>query len=503
MGTKAASIIIANWNGRNLLEQFLPSVLNALRDCDEVIVVDNGSTDGSVEFLRENFPQVRLIRLPKNYGFSVANNIGVLAARNEVVVLLNNDMRPEEGFLEPLLSHFNDPTVFAVGAKLLHPDGGSVDANRTRLVLSGGLFFFTGEWDTERLLHCHTPEEQVLAQGGGTAFDRAKFLELGGFDPIFSPVHAEDFDLCLRALFRGWRIIFEPRSIVWHLGRQTTRHSPLKFWRLANAHWWLFNFLHAPSLTWLGWQCGTILRQILKEVLSGAPMILRWGLWHLLKRWHQIVLRRWRRRPPRVTQLSALLQQFHHHALLSALPQKLPPLPDEPFALLLMPVTDEEKETVKRVVQEVREQWGLPVAVIARPYQFPTLLKEGIADSVITFWEGMGNSHFSDYKALLRWLRGAPCRVSVIVPQASSIGIGKFEILGALLPYPIWERKMGQFRLLSRRKLLLRLVTRTAVSLTWFALALFWTGTIMSAEIVASLLRGCCPSVERRTHHSR
>src|SRR5579885_1932369 len=101
------SVVIANWNGKHLLERFLPSVLAALREGDEVIVVDNGSRDGSVTFLCEHFPSVRLVCLPKNYGFSVANNLGVLVARNDIVVLLNNDMQPQADFLAPLLEHFD------------------------------------------------------------------------------------------------------------------------------------------------------------------------------------------------------------------------------------------------------------------------------------------------------------------------------------------------------------------------------------------------------------
>src|SRR5579863_6694439 len=93
--TNAASLVIPNWNGKDLLKRFLPSWLAAIagHPGSEVVVVDNGSTDGSAEWIRENYPAVRLIALPKNLGFGGGSNAGLLAAKNDVVVLLNNDMR--------------------------------------------------------------------------------------------------------------------------------------------------------------------------------------------------------------------------------------------------------------------------------------------------------------------------------------------------------------------------------------------------------------------------
>ena len=104
-GTRAASIVIPNWNGRDLLEKYLPSVIASLEAHpeNEIIVVDNGSEDGSAAFLRERFPQVRVLALERNLGFGGGSNAGFRAARNDIVVLLNSDMRVEPDFLAPLL----------------------------------------------------------------------------------------------------------------------------------------------------------------------------------------------------------------------------------------------------------------------------------------------------------------------------------------------------------------------------------------------------------------
>src|SRR5690349_5141527 len=112
----AATVVIPNWNGRDLLEKYLPSVIEALSGNvnNEIIVVDNGSTDGSAEFVLQTFPQVNVLALPENLGFGGGSNAGVRAARNDIVVLLNSDMRVAPDFLQPLLQPFEDPEVFAV-----------------------------------------------------------------------------------------------------------------------------------------------------------------------------------------------------------------------------------------------------------------------------------------------------------------------------------------------------------------------------------------------------
>src|SRR6266567_4463240 len=110
----AASVVIPNWNGKDLLAKYLPSVIDAMQGhhANEVIVVDNGSTDGSADFVRENFPDVNLIELKENLGFGGGSNAGFRAAHNDIVVLLNNDMRVAPDFLAPLLEGFGDPEVF-------------------------------------------------------------------------------------------------------------------------------------------------------------------------------------------------------------------------------------------------------------------------------------------------------------------------------------------------------------------------------------------------------
>lgn len=218
---RAASIVIPNWNGRDLLEKYLPSVVEAAAACpgSEVIVVDNGSTDGSADFVRKRFPDVNLVELERNYGFGGGSNAGFRAARNDIVVLLNSDMRVDRGFLPPLLEGFSDETVFAVSCQIFFSDPAKV-REETGLT--------QGWWADGALRVRHRADDAIqelypcfYGGGGSCAYDRAKFLELGGFDELYAPFYLEDTDLGYLAWKRGWRVLYQPRSKVWHEHRGT------------------------------------------------------------------------------------------------------------------------------------------------------------------------------------------------------------------------------------------------------------------------------------------
>src|SRR5262245_56686791 len=119
--TNSVTIQIVNWDGKQLLEECLPSVLEAVRP-HPVLVVDNGSRDGSIEFLKERFPEVQVLALDRNYGFAIGNNRGLERVQTDIVFLLNNDMCVDRGFLRPLLDALNDPNVFAATSQIAFAD---------------------------------------------------------------------------------------------------------------------------------------------------------------------------------------------------------------------------------------------------------------------------------------------------------------------------------------------------------------------------------------------
>ena len=217
----SATVVIPNWNGSDLLARFLPSVVQALRHHpqNEIIVVDNASSDNSVQLLREQFPHVRVLPQKENLGFGGGSNAGFRAAKNDIVVLLNNDMRVEPDFLTHLLKPFSDPLVFAVSCQIFFGDPAK-RREETGLTETW--------WDRGRLRVSHRIDPQVDVSypcaypgGGSSAFDRPKFLELGGFDELFRPFYYEDTALGHLAWKRGWKVLYEPRSVVFHEHRGT------------------------------------------------------------------------------------------------------------------------------------------------------------------------------------------------------------------------------------------------------------------------------------------
>src|ERR1035437_6592632 len=190
-----ATVVLPKWNGQDLLAKYIPSVRTALagNPANQILVVDNGSADGSADFLRDTFPEVTVFALPQNLGFGGGSNAGFRAARNDVVVLLNSDMRVAPDFLAPLLEGFRDPEVFAVSCQIFF-----TDPNRLRE--ETGLT--QGWWQDGGLRVRHRIDAGIddlfpcfYGGGGSCAFDRAKFLELGGFDPLLEPFYLEDTDL--------------------------------------------------------------------------------------------------------------------------------------------------------------------------------------------------------------------------------------------------------------------------------------------------------------------
>ncbi len=209
------SLIIANYNERDVLLDCLASVVRAIGEDDEIIVVDNGSSDGSADAVAEVFPAVRLVRLPVNrYIFGL--NDGLAAARGRFVAFCNNDMKVEENFVEAALPLLDEPDVFAVCARVLDRHG-QEQGTRTAAVWKHGLLFY------EPLAHSETPTSCFFAVGGQSFFRRNLLVALGSIDELLWPMYHEDIELSYLAWKAGYRILYAPGSVCHHLGGQTSR----------------------------------------------------------------------------------------------------------------------------------------------------------------------------------------------------------------------------------------------------------------------------------------
>ena len=225
------SIVIPNWNGRDLLETHLPSVEAARKVYpgeSELIVVDDGSRDGSAAFLRAHYPGIRVVAHEENRGFAPACGSGAQAARAPLLVFLNTDVSVDEYFLAPLLEPFSDPAVFATSPLIFDESGRPSDATLTVPYLRRGKVRYRRE-PVEALALDRSarlgPWYTLFPVGCAFAVRRDRFLALGGFDDLFHPFYYEDTDLGFRAWRRGWTCQAAPASRVTHCHAGTIARS--------------------------------------------------------------------------------------------------------------------------------------------------------------------------------------------------------------------------------------------------------------------------------------
>ena len=230
------SVILLNWNGRKLLEKFLPSVVaHTPSDVAEVVVADNGSTDDSVAMLRERFPGVRLILLDRNYGFAEGYNRAIEQTAAEYTVLLNTDVEVTPGWLTAPLEELDaDPSVAAVQPKLLSrrdrsffeyagAAGGWID--RYGYPFCRGRVLSVVEEDRGQY---DAPADIFWASGACLFIRTDVYRRVGGLDARFF-AHQEEIDLCWRLRSRGYRLRCTPQSVVYHVGGGTLHtESPYK-----------------------------------------------------------------------------------------------------------------------------------------------------------------------------------------------------------------------------------------------------------------------------------
>lgn len=204
------SVVIPTYNGKALLEKNLPAVLDAIHNDDEVIVVDDASTDTTVQWLHKNYPtEVKVLTNEKNQRFALTCNRGARESKNNVIVLLNNDVSPEKDFLKTLLGHFGDETVFAVGCKEIATNEANKEYGRNGGRFERGFLVHWRENDQNQT-------DTLWVSGGSGAFRKSMWETLKGFDPDYRPAYWEDIDLCWRAREKGWKVLFEPKSVVHH-----------------------------------------------------------------------------------------------------------------------------------------------------------------------------------------------------------------------------------------------------------------------------------------------
>lgn len=235
--TKSAetSVIIPNWNGKSLLYDCLGSLEKQTYKNFEVIVVDNASGDGSIEFIGKNFAGVKVISLDKNYGFARAINEGVKASSAKYVVFLNNDTEVDKNWLKFLVSCVKShPEASSVGSRLLNfyhrdeIDGVGIEINEVGQAKSiGWMQKDKGQFSKEMYVFGVT--------GGASLHKRDKFIKAGMFDEKYF-MYSEEVDWAFRAQFAGFKAVYCPQAICYHKHKMSSKKVPQKmeYWQFRN-----------------------------------------------------------------------------------------------------------------------------------------------------------------------------------------------------------------------------------------------------------------------------
>ncbi len=231
----SAAVVILNYNGEQLLREYLPSVVAHTPASVDIIVADNGSSDNSVRLLREEFSCVKIITLNKNYGFAEGYNRALERVESDYVILLNSDVEVSEGWCEPLIQELkSDESIGAIAPKILS----ATDHNQFEYAgAAGGYIDYLGfPFCRGRVLATTERDEgqyddkRELFWVSGAAFccRLSTFRQMGGFDADFF-AHMEEIDICWRMQLAGYNIRVVPQSRVYHLGGGTLNaQSPTK-----------------------------------------------------------------------------------------------------------------------------------------------------------------------------------------------------------------------------------------------------------------------------------
>jgi len=230
-----ASVIVLNWNGKRFLGKCIASLLNQSASDYEVLLVDNGSADNSVELIRKNFaddPRLRIVELGYNYGFSKGNNLGIKSANGKYVIVLNNDTEVKPNFVSKLVSVAeSDNNIASVSCKIMHYDG-SVWFGQ--YFTNGGLIvpFFTQGFSTQYLNRIYNQSSQNLANSGCAVLYKKDVIDrIEGFDEDFW-TDWEDYDLGFRTNLAGFKSVYTPEFLVVHLGGGSAGSSPERYVRI-------------------------------------------------------------------------------------------------------------------------------------------------------------------------------------------------------------------------------------------------------------------------------
>lgn len=264
------SVVIPNYNGAHLFPDTLPPLMEALRNSGkdfEIIIVDDYSTDDSVNFLHKHYPQIKLLRNKRNHGFSVTINKGIFAAGNELILLLNSDVKLDANYFEHQFRYFEMPDTFGVMGKITGwndesiQDGAKYPAFQGFKLKTSGNYILTDPSGDQ-------PVYSMYLSGANALISREKLLLLNGFDEIYSPFYMEDVDLSVRAWRTGLKCYFEPAAVCRHKTSSSISSKEKKIYvrTIYNRNKFYFHAIHLNGIRLAGWHAQTIVELLFRLI---------------------------------------------------------------------------------------------------------------------------------------------------------------------------------------------------------------------------------------------
>ncbi|TDG37143.1 glycosyltransferase family 2 protein [Pedobacter changchengzhani] len=274
---KSVSIVIPNYNGKLLLEKYLPSVFIAAKNAKtvfEVIVIDDGSKDDSISFIQLNYPNVNLLVNDKNRGFSYTCNHGIREAKYELILLLNSDVKLTPDYFEHQWKYFEKVDTFGVMGRIMSFDETRIE-DAARLLYYSGCRIKANKFYYSEVIGDENVYTAYLS-GANALVDAKKLKELGGFDEIYSPFSSEDFDLSLRAWQLGWKCYYEHRSFCFHhvSGSTKTQIKSSFIKKIYYRNRYILQGIHLQGLRKLLYPLQQIFTELLPKLLTGKLWVL-------------------------------------------------------------------------------------------------------------------------------------------------------------------------------------------------------------------------------------
>lgn len=266
------SVVIPNYNGVQLFPHTLPTVFEALSSLQmpyEVLVVDDCSPDGSVDFLQKEFPDVRVISNEKNSGFVVTANRAVRNAHYNIVLLLNSDVQLTPCYFESQLKYFDRNDTFGVMGRIIGwddtiiQDGAKYPSFHGVKIKTSGNYLLENEEEMKNGLY------SMYLSGANALLDKKKFLEIGGLNESFAPIYVEDYELSLRAWRLGWKCYYEHSSICRHKVSTTMRSKEKENYvkKIYNRNKMYLHAIHLSKVERALWMVQLVAETIVQTLL--------------------------------------------------------------------------------------------------------------------------------------------------------------------------------------------------------------------------------------------